>query len=262
MSAGRIHEIYAVKFGQNDTGERGHFFMGPDAEPHDEHMQLDYFVWAIRSPGQDVVLDAGFTAAVNKTRQRTYFEEPGDALRRLGVDPGAVEHLILSHLHYDHAGGVEAFPQATVHVQAAEVAFWTGPYANRGEFKRTIEVQDITRIVQLNFEGRVDQVQGSKEIVDGVWVHHVGGHTPGAQVVSVRTARGIVVLAGDASHFFENVEGDKPFAVHTDVIGLYRTFDEMNELATSGLVVAGHDPKLFERFDPVPGLEDRALRIA
>lgn len=259
---GTMHEIYAVKFGQNETAERGHFFMGPDADPHDEHMQLDYFVWAIRSPGQDVVLDAGFTAAVNETRRRNHFEEPADALRRLGVRPERVEHLILSHLHYDHAGGVEQFPHATIHLQAEELAFWTGKYAPRGEFRRTIELDDILRIVRLNYEGRVDLVEGAKEIVDGIWVHPAGGHTPGSQFVSVRTARGTVVLAADTSHFFENVEDDKPFAVHADVVGLYRTFDAMHAAATSGLVVAGHDPKLFERFTPVEGLEDRAIRIA
>lgn len=259
---GTVHEIYAVKFGQNDTAERGHFFMGPDAEPRGEHMQLDYFVWAIRSPGQDVVLDSGFTAAVNRTRGRNHFEEPADALRRLGVDPDRVEHLILSHLHYDHAGGVDQFPNAAVHLQASELAFWTGKYARRGEFLRTIEVDDILRIVRMNLEGRVDLVEGDKEIVDGIRVHHAGGHTPGSQFVSVRTASGIVVLAGDTSHFFENVEGDKPFAVHADVVGLYRTFDRMQALATSGVVVAGHDPELFERFEAVAGLESRALRIA
>jgi len=257
-----VHEIYAVKFAQNDTSKRGDFFMGPDAEPHEEPMQLDYFVWAIRSPGQDVVLDTGFTSSVNEHRGRTYLEEPSQALRRLGVAPTEVEHVILSHLHYDHAGGVDHFPAATIHLQADELAFWTGPYARRAEFLRTIEVEDIVRIVRLNLTGRLDLAQGSRQIVDGVWVHHYPGHTPGSQFVTVRTARGVVVLAADTSHFYENVEQDKPFGVHTDVVGLYRTFDAMRELATSGLVVAGHDPLLFERFPSVDGLEGRALRIA
>lgn len=257
-----VHEIYSVKFGANETATRGHFFMGAAANPHDAPAPIDYLVWAIRSPGQDIVVESGFTAEVNKRKQRTYFEEPSDALRLIGVDPEAVEHLILSHLHFDHAGGVDQFPNATVHLQAAELAFWTGKYAPREEFLRTIEVDDILRIVRRNYEGTVDLIDGTKEIVDGVWVHHAGGHTPGMQYVSVRTAQGIVVLACDASHFFENVEDDKPFAVHHDVEGLYRTFDEMQQTATSGLVVPGHDPKLFERFPAVAGLEGRVLRIA
>lgn len=257
-----VHEIYAVKFGANEEAKRGHFFMGAAAEPHDAPAPIDYVVWAIRSPGQDVVVESGFTAETNQRKQRTFFEEPSDALRRLGVDPERVEHLILSHLHFDHAGGVEQFPNATVHLQAEELAFWTGKYAPREEFKRTVEVDDVLRIVRLNYEGRVDLVEGTKEIVDGIWVHHAGGHTPGMQFVSVRTSQGIVVLACDASHFFENIERDRPFAVHHDLEGMYRTFDAMHRAATSRLVVPGHDPELFARFDAVEGLEGRALRIA
>jgi hypothetical protein len=82
------------------------------------------------------------------------------------------------------------------------------------------------------------------------------------QVTLVRTAQGIVVLAADASHFFENVADDKPFAVHHDLPGMYSAFDHMRAAATSGLVVPGHDPKLFDRFPALPGHEGRVLRIA
>lgn len=262
MTSPTVHEIYAVKFGQNLEGRRGHFFSGPDADPHDELMQLDYFVWAIRSPGQDIVLDAGFTAATNRRRHRDHWEEPSAALRRLGVDPESVPVVILSHLHYDHCGDLGAFPAARFVLQAEELAFWTGPFASRGEFARHIEVVDVHQVERLTAEGRVTLVDGVQEVTEGVWVHRVGGHTPGMQIVRVRTAEGMVVLASDASHFFENVEQDKPFAVHADVVDMYRTFDTMNELATPGLVVAGHDPALFDRFPAVEGLEGRALRIA
>lgn len=262
MTTPTVHEIYAVKYGQNLTGVRGHFFLGPDGDPHDEHLQLDYFVWAIRSPGQDIVLDAGFTADTNKTRQRDHWENPSEALTRIGVEPASVPFVILSHLHYDHCGDVDAFASARFVVQEAEVAFWTGRFASRGEFSRHIEVADIQRIVQLNFEKRLLMVDGIHEVADGIWVHKVGGHTPGMQATLVRTAQGIVVLASDASHFFENIEQDKPFAVHESVIDMYRTFDTMNALATSGLVIAGHDPALFDRFPSVPGQDGHVLRIA
>lgn len=257
-----VHEIYGVKFGQNLSGVRGHFFLGPDGDPHDEPMRLDYYVWVIRSPGQDIVLDAGFTSDTNTTRQRDHWENPTQALTRLGVDVASVPFVILSHLHYDHCGDLEPFVAATFVLQKDEMAFWTGRFASRGEFARHVEVRDIDRIVALDHDRRVRMVDGAHEVVEGVWVHKVGGHTPGMQATFVRTAKGIVVLASDSSHFFENIEQDKPFAVHTNVVDMYRGFDTMNAAATSGLVVAGHDPLIAERFPAVPGHEGHVVRIA
>ncbi|UGQ13374.1 N-acyl homoserine lactonase family protein [Yinghuangia sp. ASG 101] len=262
MAEPTVHEIYAVKFGQNDTAERGHFFMGAAAEPCCAQVGLDYFVWAIRSPGQDIVLDAGFTAATNVRRRRNHFENPTAALARIGVDAATVPYVVLSHMHYDHVGDLAPFGSAKFVLQSDEMAFWTGPFASRGEFARLIEPDDVLALVRLGLEGRIRWVDGTREIVDGVWVMRVGGHTPGTQATLVRTALGIVVLAADASHFYENIDDDKPFAVHHDVPGLYRAFDEMREAATSGLVVPGHDPALFDRFEAVPGHEGRVLRIA
>ncbi|WP_311258593.1 N-acyl homoserine lactonase family protein [Microbacterium sp. WCS2018Hpa-9] len=262
MTQPSVHEIYAVKYGQNLTGVRGHFFLGPDGDPHDEHMRLDYYVWVIRSLGQDILLDAGFTAETNRTRKRDHWEDPHQAVTRIGVDPATVPIVILSHLHYDHCGDLDAFPAANFVLQEDELEFWTGPYASRGEFARHTETTDIERIVRLNGEGRVQLVDGFHEVVDGVWVQKVGGHTPGMQATYVRTEKGVVVLASDSSHFFENIEQDKPFAVHADVVDMYRAFDTMREAATSGLVIAGHDPLIEERFPAVPGHEGHVVRIA
>lgn len=262
MRESTVHEIYGVKFGQNLKGVRGHYFLGTDGDPHDESMRLDYYVWVIRSAGQDIVLDAGFTAETNVTRQRDHWENPSQALARIGVDVASVPYVILSHLHYDHCGDVEAFTSAKFVLQEEEMAFWTGRFAPRAEFAGNIELADIQRFVRLNYEGRVQMVDGLHEVVDGVWVQKVGGHTPGIQATFVNTAKGVVVLASDTSHFFENIEEDKPFAVHASVVDMYRAFDVMNAAASSGIIVAGHDPLISERFPAVPGQEGRVVRVA
>lgn len=262
MPEPRCHEIYGVKFGQNLKGTRGHYFLGADGDPHDEKMRLDYYVWVIRSPGQDIVLDAGFTAETNQTRQRDHWEDPSQALARIGVEVASVPYVILSHLHYDHCGDLDPFTSAKFVLQEEEMAFWTGRFAPRAEFARNIELADIQRIVRLNYEGRIQMVDGLHEVVDGVWVQKVGGHTPGIQATFVNTAQGVVVLASDTSHFFENIEQDKPFAVHADVVDMYRAFDTMKAAASSNIVVAGHDPLIAERFPAVAGHEGHVVRIA
>ncbi|MEV0623644.1 N-acyl homoserine lactonase family protein [Nonomuraea sp. NPDC050404] len=258
-----MHEVYAVKFGQHPGGRRGQYFYGSAAEPMDEPAQLDYFVWLIRSPGQDIVFDAGFTAEIAARRRREHWYAPSRALADLGVDRTAVPYVILSHFHYDHVGDVEAFTGARFVVQAREMAFWTGRHAARHEFRRLVEREDIERLAGYGLDGRLLYADGEHEVVPGVRVHHVGGHTAGLQIVSVATTRGTVVLAADAAHLYANVEDDAPFGVLTDLPAMYDTFDLMRALATSpDLIVPGHDPTVLTRFDPVDGLDGRAVRIA
>lgn len=257
--SGVVHEIFAVKFGFNTHGTRGRYLMGDAAEPRDEAMPIDYFVWAIRSSLGDVVLDAGWTAQTNKGRPRTLIENPGDALRRLGVDTDSVSTVILSHFHNDHVGDLDAFPHATFVAQRAEHDFWGREESWHPDIARHTERDDIARLEALRVEGRLELVDGVAEIADGITVVRVGGHTPGSQVVVVATARGPVVLAADAAHFFENVELDRPFAVHTNLPEYCVALVTMRSL---GAVAAGHDPELFARFEAVPGLEGRAVRVA
>jgi glyoxylase-like metal-dependent hydrolase (beta-lactamase superfamily II) len=257
------NEVYAVKFGEHPGGTRGEYFHGCAADPRDQQMQLDYYVWLVRTPETDIVVDAGFTAEMAERRRRNHFRAPSAALALLGVDCAAVRQVVLSHFHYDHVGDVGAFPNARFVVQSREMAFWTGRFASRTEFHRLIEDEDILRLVELGLAGRLDYVDGERTLAPGVRVHLVGGHTAGMQIVSIETARGTVVLAADSSHFYGNVCGDAPFAVHNDLPGMYHAFDLMHELASSPeLIVPGHDPEVLRRFDPVDGLAGTAVRIA
>ena len=61
------------------------------------------------------------------------------------------------------------------------------------------------------YDKRVDFYQGHDEIAPGLQLLHIGGHTEGLQAVRVHTARGWIVLASDASHYYENMERQAPF---------------------------------------------------
>lgn len=261
--SGPVHEVYAVKFAEHPHGSRAEYFHGSAAEPRDERMQLDYYVWLVRSADQDIVVDAGFTAETAARRKRTHFRAPSEALALLDTDCSSVPYVVLSHFHYDHVGDVEAFGDARFVVQEREMAFWTGKYAWRKEFRRLIERDDIERLVRFGLDGRVLFVDGEHDLVPGVRVHHMGGHTAGLQVVSVATAKGTVVLAADATHLYGNVENDAPFGIFTELPAMYDTFDAMRALAsTPDLVVPGHDPDVLRRFDAVGGLDGVAVRVA
>jgi glyoxylase-like metal-dependent hydrolase (beta-lactamase superfamily II) len=254
-------EVYALKYATRDAQSSEHFY-GHDI--HDYPMPMDYFVWAVVSDEYRIVVDAGFTAEVAARRGREHLRCPAESLQQLGIHCARVSCVILTHLHYDHVGNLEKFPAATFVVQDEEMAFWTGRYAGREHFRNIVEVQDIVHLVRENFNGRVRFVDGSKEVVPGITVHRVGGHAAGLQVVRVHTAKGNVVLASDASHFYANIEEDRPFSVITDLRQMYEAFDVVRALADSPEhIVPGHDPQVMKRYPPAsPELEGIAVRIA
>ena len=227
-------------------------------------MPMDYFVWAAVSDERTVVVDSGFNAEVAAKRGREYLRCPTKGLREIGVDCERVSCVVLTHLHYDHVGNLEKFPAATFVVQREEMAFWTGRYAGREHFRHTVEVEDVIDLVRENYEGRLRFVDGDEEIVAGIKVYLAGGHSAGLQVVRVETEKGYVVLASDATHFYANLEEDRPFSIVHDLSRMYGAFDLARSLAGSpALVVPGHDPRVMQRFPAArKGLEGVAVRIA
>lgn len=212
-------------------------------------MPMDYFVWAAVGPAGTIVVDAGFTPEVASRRGRTHLASPIDLLAAIGVRPAEVRDVVITHLHYDHTGYLPSFTAAQFVLQEAEMAFWTGRHAGRGEFKRLCEASDLTFLVRANVEGRVRQLTGDREVLPGISVHLVGGHTPGLQIVRVRTARGWVVLGSDATHYRENLDSDRPFAIVHTLPLMYDAFDRMHELAgPGGIILPGHDPGVLEQF--------------
>src|SRR6185312_438988 len=106
---------------------------GQYGEP-DGPQEMTYYLWVLRNGERTIVVDTGFSAAGGGARGRTFLVEPLEALRRAGVEPGAVELLVVTHLHYDHTGHLGAFADAPAVVSRSEVEFWTGPLAARTQF--------------------------------------------------------------------------------------------------------------------------------
>jgi glyoxylase-like metal-dependent hydrolase (beta-lactamase superfamily II) len=247
-------EVYALCYGRR-TGFRGEHFLGYDrdsAEPH----PTAYYVWLAVSPEHTVLVDAGIRAERAREVDGLDYIEPVRLLAELGVAPETVGHVVLTHLHYDHCGTVAEFPRARFVVQQSEVDYWTGPWAKRIERERWLLDEVALDHVRA---GPVDLVEGDAEVVPGLSVHLVGGHTAGTQVVRVETAAGAVVLASDATHFHENIEDDRPAPLLHSTTGVYGAFDRVKELAGAGLVVPGHDPAVLARYPPVA---DRIVRLS
>ncbi len=254
-------EIYAIKYARNPAARRQDNFIGGD--PHDAPMPLDYFVWAIVGEGGTFVVDTGFTPAMGAKRKRDMLRPPAEGLKALGIGAEDVRDVILTHMHYDHAGNQAMFPNARFHLQDREMAYCTGRCMCHHALNHPFEPEDVTEMVRSVFQGRVTFHDGDSEVAPGITVHRVGGHSDGLQIVRVRTRRGWVVLASDATHFYANIEEERPFPVVVNIADMLEGFSKVRRLASSpDHIIPGHDPLVGARYPAAaPGLEDWVLRL-
>ena len=250
-----MYEIYAIRYGHLERTAT-HNFLGGDE--HDGPMPLDYYVWAIVGAGRTIVLDTGFDAATGAARGRTLVRPVATGLAALDIDPTGVRDVIVSHMHYDHAGNHDLFPQARYHLQDAEMAYCTGRSMCHGVIRAAFEARDVQAMVGRLYAGRVVFHDGTSEFAPGITLHRVGGHTRGLQVVRVQTRRGWVVLAADAAHFYANWQQRRPFPIVDDVTAYLEALGTIERLASSPQhVIPGHDPLVLQRYPAArPGVTD------
>ncbi|MEM1273323.1 MAG: N-acyl homoserine lactonase family protein [Pseudomonadota bacterium] len=244
-------EVYAVKYADRPGRTRSDSFLFDDhpSLPHG----IDYFVWVLKSGTEVILVDTGYDVGEAKSRARPILRDPGAALAPLGLRAEDIGTLICTHLHYDHAGGLHLFPRATIHMQAAEMAFATGPCMCDPTMKMPFTGAHICEAVTRLYQGRVRFYDGDGEIADGVSVHKIGGHSRGLQAVRVRTAAGWLCLASDAAHYYENVFARKPFPIVVDLEDMVRGWDRVQSLASrASLVIPGHDPLISDIFPAGP----------
>ena len=242
------YEIYAIKYGER-IGTRGGVFVYGD--PHDAPMPMDYFVWAIRNDDRVIVVDVGFGRDEGERRGRSFLRCPTHGLELIGIDAKDVEDVIITHMHYDHAGNLEKFPKARFHIQDEELAYVTRRPMTHHVLRRSFALDDVSRMVELVYQDRVVFHQGDDEIAPGVSVHRIAGHTRGLQCVRVNTGRGRVVVASDAAHYYENLEKETPFATLENMYLMLEGYRRVRALADSDShLVPGHDPKVLERHPP------------
>jgi glyoxylase-like metal-dependent hydrolase (beta-lactamase superfamily II) len=255
-----VYELYAIRYATREARRADHFIGG---DPHDGPMPMDYFVWVAVGRERSVVIDIGFTEQVGKKRGRSFLRCPVESLKLIGVDADTVQDVILTHMHYDHVGNFHKFPAATFHLQAAELAYATGPLMRFPRLAHSFEVDDVVGVVRLNFARRIMFHAGAAELAPGITLHAVGGHSAGLQFVRVQTRRGPVVVASDVTHFYENMEGGRPFTTALDVGLMLEGFTALRAQAPSAdHIVPGHDPEVMRRYPPPqPELADIVVRL-
>ena len=240
------YEVLAVKYATR-AARRADLFIGGD--PHDADTAMDYYLWVVRNQDSVFVVDTGFNEDMAVKRGRTLLRRPADALKLVGVEPESVGQVIVTHLHNDHVGAFDSFPNAVFHLQDDEMDFATGRYMCHERLRKPYEPDHVVGLVRLVFRNQVVFHDGDEELAAGLSVHRIGGHSKGLQAVRVHTRRGWVVLASDASHYYEHFEKGRAFPVVFHVGDLLQGYRRLAMLADSPRhIVPGHDPLVMDRY--------------
>jgi glyoxylase-like metal-dependent hydrolase (beta-lactamase superfamily II) len=247
------YEVYAISYGVIPDFPVSGLVAGADRS---RKLDIQMMVWLLKGPnGANILVDSGFYRdKFFKQWKVKDFIKPSEALAKVGLKPEDITDLIITHMHWDHADGMDLFPKALVWLQQEEYSYYTSeawqPNGNHGG----VDQDDVMALVKLNTEGRVRLVKGDdQEVAGGIKVYTGGRHTYASQYVGVNTKGGTIVIASDNCYLYENLDKHAPVAQTWDAASNLKAQDRMKQLASNlRLIVPGHDPSVFTRF-PAPG---------
>ena len=209
-------------------------------------IQIPVTVALVEGPAK-VLVDTSFLS-VERTweiRRRKIVRGPHQelvaALAAAGTRPEEIATVILTHLHYDHAGNNRLFPNARFFVQREEVRYALAPTT----FDASAYFAPSLGVTPDWLGTKLELLEGDSEIAPGLSVIATPGHTPGHQSVLAETAAGRYCIAGDAVMWHENLERMIPPGVNTSVIECMASLERIRREADH--VLPGHEPALFAR---------------
>jgi glyoxylase-like metal-dependent hydrolase (beta-lactamase superfamily II) len=220
--------------------------------PANEKVDIAMVVWLIRGGGHTILFDSGFHRDNHmKEFPMRDFLRPDKAVELAGVKPEDVTDIVISHAHWDHMGGIDLFPKATVWIQREEYRYYTGEAWQPGGDHDGFDAEDVEQLVKLNTEGRIHLVDGDNvEIVPGIRAFTGSRHTYASQYLQIKGSPNFV-LASDNCYFYLNLQKRLAGATFSDADHPANIAQQarMIELAGSvDRVVPGHDGLQFQKF--------------
>jgi glyoxylase-like metal-dependent hydrolase (beta-lactamase superfamily II) len=242
------YDVYALRYATIPGFRVAGLVEGADK---DRKIDIAMMVWLVRGNGRNILVDSGFYHEKFFAQWHPAgFVKPSDTLKRVDLQPEDITDVIITHMHWDHADGMDLFPKARIWIQKDELQYYAGEAWQSRTSHGGIDPDDVLVAVKLNTQGRVGLVNGdAQEILPGVTCYTGGKHTYASQFVGVNTAVGTVVLASDNMYLYENLEKHLPIAATLDRESNMRAQDRMKQLAANPkLIIPGHDPAVMTNF--------------
>ena len=243
------YEIQAIRYATIPGFPLDGLVMGA---PKGQTIDIAMVVWLIRGGDRVILFDSGFHRDKwLKEFGVTDFLRPDAAVALAGAPPGSITDLVISHAHWDHMGGIDLFPNATVWIQKQEFAYYTGEAWQPGGDHGGIDPDDVAALVRINTEGRLRLVDGDDvEILPGLRAYTGARHTFASQYLRV-DGNPPFVLASDNCYLDRNLADHAASATFSDADRGANLAAQARMIALAGSaerVVPGHDPAQFKRF--------------
>lgn len=188
------------------------------------------------------------------------WEEPREVLKRVGFAPEDVEVILVTHMHFDHIGNFEAFPNAKLYIQLDEYLGWSDIVCSAHQFETeeekawifsSFDPVDLIRAAQGLADGRVRFIRGDEEVLPGITARLAkDSHTFGSQWFEVQTRNGPFAVVGDVVYWYANIESMWPPGYHQgSAINQLRVYRQIRDFLRQKIdrVIPGHDPKVWDR---------------
>lgn len=245
-----VQGLYALQNGFIGFEKSGLFY----GERSGERVQIPVTCYVVRSRDSVVLFDTGFSPravpGLLRTDPLARFEDADLLVHRLdslGLAPDDVDMVVLSHLHYDHAGGAQLFQESQLIVQQDEYSFANYPSAFFAPlyYKRNFDLP--------GYKWRL--IEGDAELAPGITVLRTDGHTPGHQSLLVELPEtGPVILAGDCCYWQDNIDRELPPGVVWDPTRAAHSIKRLKTLArlVHGRIFPSHDPAFWAKAKKAP----------
>lgn len=216
----------------------------------------------IQNKDRNILFDIGYRNDVadgqkdwSKLFGGSNIETPAQVLKKVNLTPNDIDIVILSHLHFDHAGNIDQFPNARFYVQKEELDGWVSsrslPDKVRDWVWQATDINHINDLLEVAAEKRLTLIKGDNfEVAEGVKAYKAKGHTFGTQAVTVETRNGIYALTQDVAYTYENATDYKPLGLGLDNVEQLLSIHKVNKLVggNADFIIPGHDVAVFDKY--------------
>ncbi|MGE0053839.1 MAG: N-acyl homoserine lactonase family protein [Hyphomicrobium sp.] len=256
------YRLHPLILGEADVGSALDVFWGMNKEQG--RVTVPVYAFLIEGGPHPILIDTGMRDAERAMaihRLGPHRLPPGmslpEQLAPHGLRPEDIGTVVLTHLHYDHSGGLELLSNARIVVQRSELAAAATPIGPRtldiGSRELFYDRKDIAALIDPMWD-RVELIEGDCELFPGIeCIFYPNTHTPGSQCVFVQTEDGVIGCVGDIVRKVDtNVRKGIPPGIYYDLEQMQRA---MRDIAMRcDIVYPAHDPLVME--------PDREKRLA